>query len=263
MFRRSRENKARLEHKLYLVSTQSVKRALSAHNLQAREAPEPIFDLSECALQNVPQGIYSLCRVFLKEVLRLDDNRLTSLSGGGQLKDLLLLKVLDLHSNAFVYLPDDIQLLKNLKELYLNDNQLKKLPETICNLSSLVVLNVANNSLKALPQNLGHLKKLKLLSLNANKHLKHLPKSICQAQRLTTLELDPDRFVYPPSEVVAQGAEAILRYVCNGNWCIKCDGLIFRDCFQTWVLIIWGPTTSKTRSSKMWTTALTKLTLSR
>jgi E3 ubiquitin-protein ligase LRSAM1 len=199
MFRRSRENKARLEHKLYL----------------AREAPEPIFDLSECALQNVPQGIYSLCRVFLKEVLRLDDNRLTSLSGGGQLKDLLLLKVLDLHSNAFVYLPDDIQLLKNLKELYLNDNQLKKLPETICNLSSLVVLNVANNSLKALPQNLGHLKKLKLLSLNANKHLKHLPKSICQAQRLTTLELDPDRFVYPPSEVVAQGAEAILRYVCN------------------------------------------------
>jgi E3 ubiquitin-protein ligase LRSAM1 len=99
MFRRSRENKARLEHKLYL----------------AREAPEPIFDLSECALQNVPQGIYSLCRVFLKEVLRLDDNRLTSLSGGGQLKDLLLLKVLDLHSNAFVYLPDDIQLLKNLK----------------------------------------------------------------------------------------------------------------------------------------------------
>jgi hypothetical protein len=130
MFRRSRENKARLEHKLYLVSTQlksletivssdfstqSVKCALSAHNLQAREAPEPIFDLSECALQNVPQGIYSLCRVFLKEVLRLDDNRLTSLSGGGQLKDLLLLKVLDLHSNAFVYLPDDIQLLKNLK----------------------------------------------------------------------------------------------------------------------------------------------------
>jgi hypothetical protein len=102
-----------------------------------------------------------------------------------------------------------------LQELYLNDNQLKKLPETICNLSSLVVLNVANNSLKALPQNLGHLKKLKLLSLNANKHLKHLPKSICQAQRLTTLELDPDRFVYPPSEVVAQGAEAILRYVCN------------------------------------------------
>ncbi|RZB40061.1 E3 ubiquitin-protein ligase LRSAM1-like, partial [Asbolus verrucosus] len=202
MFRRNKENKAKLEHKLYL----------------AREAPEPIFDLSECDLRNVPQGIYSLCRVFLKEVLRLDRNCLSSLSGGGQLKDLLQLKVLDLHDNAFVYLPDDIQLLKNLRELYVNDNQLKKLPETICNLSNLVILNVANNSLKALPVNIGNLKHLKLLSVNANKHLKHLPKSICKARRLTVVELDAGNFIYPPAEVAGAGAEAIMRYICNGNY---------------------------------------------
>ncbi|XP_063910580.1 E3 ubiquitin-protein ligase LRSAM1-like isoform X2 [Zophobas morio] len=200
MFRRNnKENKAKLEHKLYL----------------AREAPEPVFDLSECGLRQVPQGIYSLCRVFLKEVLRLDGNYLSSLTGGGQLKDLLQLKILDLHNNAFVYLPDDIQLLKNLRELYLNDNQLKKLPETLCTLSNLAVLNVANNSLKSLPENVGNLKNLKLLSINANKHLKHLPKSICKAQRLAILEADAANFVYPPSGIVEGGTEAIRKYICD------------------------------------------------
>lgn len=37
----------------------------------AKEAPDPIFDLSECNLKTVPSGVYSLCRVLRKEALFL------------------------------------------------------------------------------------------------------------------------------------------------------------------------------------------------
>ncbi|XP_046470718.1 E3 ubiquitin-protein ligase LRSAM1 isoform X4 [Neodiprion pinetum] len=92
--------KARLEHKLYL----------------ARENPEPVFDISECALKNVPSGIYSLCKVFRKKVLWMQCNKLSSLSGGGALSDLSLLTVLDLHDNCITFLPSDIAYLTSLKE---------------------------------------------------------------------------------------------------------------------------------------------------
>lgn len=73
-----------------------------------------MFDLSDCGIHTVPSGIYSLCRVFLKDSLHLENNFLTSLSGGGSLKDLHLLRVLDLHNNAFSNLPDDVENLTNL-----------------------------------------------------------------------------------------------------------------------------------------------------
>lgn len=47
--------KARLEKKLYLV----------------RENPEPIFDLSECNLKQLPHNIFTICRVFRKDALYL------------------------------------------------------------------------------------------------------------------------------------------------------------------------------------------------
>lgn len=116
MFRRNKkENKAKLEHKLYLVS-------ISINwfykflwwLFQARENPEPIFDLSDCGIRNVPTGIYSLCRVFLKESLHLEHNQLSSLSGGGNLKDLHLLRILNLQDNLFVSIPEEIEFLVNL-----------------------------------------------------------------------------------------------------------------------------------------------------
>ncbi|XP_047347975.1 E3 ubiquitin-protein ligase LRSAM1-like isoform X7 [Vespa velutina] len=92
--------KARLEYKLYL----------------ARENPEPVFDISECALKHVPPGIYSLCKVFRKKILWMYCNKLSSLSGGGNLNDLSLLTILDLHGNQFNTLPPDIMCLVSLKE---------------------------------------------------------------------------------------------------------------------------------------------------
>ncbi|XP_026476564.1 E3 ubiquitin-protein ligase LRSAM1-like [Ctenocephalides felis] len=106
---KNKELKAKLEHKLYL----------------ARENPEPVFDLSECDLKQVPQGIFTLCKVFRKEVLLLHNNRLSSLDNGGSINDLNLLTILDLHKNLLVTLPQSINVLTNLRELYLNNNRLK------------------------------------------------------------------------------------------------------------------------------------------
>lgn len=118
MFRRNKENKAKLEHKLYLVSRIcNFANYLKKTFFKAREDPEPIFDLSDCDLHEVPRGIYSLCRVFLKETLNLQNNSLHSLSGGGSLKDLQFLKVLNISNNKFRSLPDDILFLINLEVL--------------------------------------------------------------------------------------------------------------------------------------------------
>jgi hypothetical protein len=49
-------------------------------HLQARENPEPVFDLSDCGLKQVPSGIYSLCRVFRKESLYLQVRKVYNIS---------------------------------------------------------------------------------------------------------------------------------------------------------------------------------------
>lgn len=66
-------------------------------------------------MHDVPNGVFSLCRVFLKEVLILDHNRLSSLSNGGSLSDLQNLKILDIQHNVFTSLPKEIGLLKSLE----------------------------------------------------------------------------------------------------------------------------------------------------
>ncbi|KAF2896781.1 hypothetical protein ILUMI_09399 [Ignelater luminosus] len=200
MFRRNKkENKAKLEHKLYL----------------ARENPEPIFDLSDCGIRNVPTGIYSLCRVFLKESLHLEHNQLSSLSGGGNLKDLHVLRVLNLQDNLFATIPEQIEFLVNLLELNISDNHIKKLPSSLCNLKKLRLLDASNNVLKKLPENIGNLISLRKLNILGNTSLNHLPKSICCAQRLREIQVDTSNFIYPPANVAEMGTESIMKFICD------------------------------------------------
>ncbi|XP_003704646.1 E3 ubiquitin-protein ligase LRSAM1 isoform X2 [Megachile rotundata] len=191
--------KARLEHKLYL----------------ARENPEPIFDVSECALKHVPSGIYSLCKVFRKKVLWMYSNKLTSLSGGGALSDLSLLVVLDIHGNEFTNLPSDIMCLASLKELYLQDNNIRKLPNEIVHLSKLNILNVARNNLKQLPEVIGKLKQLTTLDISQNKSLHKLPKSLGYAQQLAQLNIDGLNLSYPPHDILNGGTIVIIAFLAN------------------------------------------------
>lgn len=82
---------------------------------QARETPEPEFDLSDCRLSEVPSGVFVLCRVLLKDRLLLQSNQLRSLKGGGELIELRRLQSINLSSNNFVKLPSDFSLLENLR----------------------------------------------------------------------------------------------------------------------------------------------------
>ncbi|XP_018406888.1 PREDICTED: E3 ubiquitin-protein ligase LRSAM1-like [Cyphomyrmex costatus] len=195
----TKDYKARLEYKLYL----------------ARENPEPVFDVSECALKNVPSGIYSLCKVFRKKILLMYDNKLSSLSGGGALCDLSLLTVLDIHGNEFTTLPSDIKHLSSLKELHLQDNNIRKLPNEIVYLNKLTILNVSRNNLKQLPDGIGQLQQLNILDISHNKLLYNLPKSLGYAQQVTNLNIDGLNLSYPPQDILDGGTIVIIAFLAN------------------------------------------------
>ncbi|KAH1010837.1 hypothetical protein HUJ05_005079 [Dendroctonus ponderosae] len=199
MFRRKKVDKKRLEHKLYL----------------ARESPEPVFDLSHCDLVEVPTGIYSLCKVFLKRSLLLQHNSLSSLSGGGELNSLGHLIILDISNNDISTLPSEISALKSLEELYANSNKLNGLPDSICSLENLKSLSLSENKLRNLPEEMGKLAKLQKLYLTGNPNLRHLPKTICKARRLVLIELTTGNFLYPPCAVAEAGTEAIKKFISD------------------------------------------------
>uniref|UniRef100_A0A1B6CD26 RING-type domain-containing protein n=1 Tax=Clastoptera arizonana TaxID=38151 RepID=A0A1B6CD26_9HEMI len=182
----------------------------------ARENPEPIFDLSQCGLKSVPSGVYSLCKVFRKEILLLQENQLSSLSNGGNLVELSFLEVLDLGHNQFSVLPDDIIHLVNLQELRVNNNCLKTLPQAISNLHKLVVLDVSHNCLQSLPPCIGQLKSLQSLNLMLNPSLIRLPQELCfLVNTLKSLRIDVHTIEHPPSEITSQGTQRILQYFCE------------------------------------------------
>lgn len=189
--------KARLEYKLYL----------------AREDPDLTFDLSDCDLKNVPKGVYSICKVLRKETLILKNNNLTSLSGGGSILDLGLLKILDIRSNHLSSLPDSIQHLENLKELYLNNNLIKYLPDNIVKLRNLKVLSVPFNRLKRLPAKIEELQSLEELNVQGNPALCILPNTLCLCPYLSKLVLDVGRYTHPPDHVVLEGTTAVLTFL--------------------------------------------------
>lgn len=191
--------RAKLERKLYI----------------ARESPEPDFDLSECELRHVPSGTYSICKVYRKERLYLQINNLQSLEEGGQLSDLYLIRVINLSSNRFSHLPNDIRYLVNLTELYIQDNQIKILPENIQFMQSLQILDVSNNKLRSLTPAVGKLKDLRKLNISDNKDLNELCPELCLAANLISLELDGEQFIFPPSEIATQDTAQIMKYLCE------------------------------------------------
>ncbi|KOB75856.1 putative leucine rich repeat and sterile alpha motif containing 1 [Operophtera brumata] len=193
------DSRAKLERKLYI----------------AKESPEADFDLSDCQLKQVPSGTYSLCKVYRKELLYLQDNKLQSLEGGGQLSDLYLIKVLNLSSNKISLLPHDIRYLINLTELHIQNNLIKIIPDSIQCMESLQVLDLSSNKLRNLTPSLGKLKNLRKLDISDNTDLDELCSELCLAANIVQIELDGNQFKFPSSEICSQGTEAIMRYLCK------------------------------------------------
>ena len=43
-------------------------------NFKAQESPEPLYDISDCGMKNVPSGVYIKVKMSLKEALLLQVN---------------------------------------------------------------------------------------------------------------------------------------------------------------------------------------------
>ncbi|CAH2989981.1 unnamed protein product [Chilo suppressalis] len=189
----------KLERKLYL----------------AKESPEPDFDISDCELRRVPSGIYLCCKVYRKQNLFLQNNKLETLNGGGLLSDLYIIKVLNISSNKFLQIPYDIKYLVNLTELYVQDNFIEFIPDSIESLQNLRIFNLSRNRLKCLTPYLGKLINLRKLIISENNTLKELCPELCFATNIISIEIDAENFIFPPSEVVSLGTEEIMKYLCK------------------------------------------------
>lgn len=193
------ESRARVDRKLYV----------------AKESPEPDFDLSDCDLRHVPSGIYAICKVYRKEYLYLQGNKLQTLDDGGLLSDLCLIKVLNISCNKFSYLPNDIKYLVNLTELHVSNNYLEFIPDDIQLLQNLKIFDLSNNRLKKLTPLLGKLKRLRKLIITNNDELKELCPELCLASNIISIELDITSFVFPPPYVLSLGTEEIMKFLCK------------------------------------------------
>uniref|UniRef100_A0A0P4WJG3 RING-type domain-containing protein n=1 Tax=Scylla olivacea TaxID=85551 RepID=A0A0P4WJG3_SCYOL len=197
------------------MSDKEQKAKLGLKVVMAQQNPEPVYDLTDCAMVEMPPDTFVMCRLLQKTTLLLQNNLLTNLEKGGKLNELEALEVLDISHNKFHHLPDLINRLKRLKVLKVSHNKLKTLPSSLSELSKLQELYLSSNRFSKVPLSICALPKLRVLSLSGN-NISVLPKEFCELQKsLCTLEIDTDKLVSPPPEVAAAGVEAIMRHVCE------------------------------------------------
>jgi len=53
------------------TGSNKVRDCSSILNFQATASPEPVYDLSDCGLKNVPAGVFTTCKIQRKEALML------------------------------------------------------------------------------------------------------------------------------------------------------------------------------------------------
>ncbi|XP_015787734.1 E3 ubiquitin-protein ligase LRSAM1-like isoform X2 [Tetranychus urticae] len=188
-------------------------------NQEAQINPGPDFDLSNCALQCVPKGIYSQCRVFRKESLLLNNNNLTTIPDDHDncLDDLVqCLKILNVSKNAIRSLPCNISKLVNLKELNLSNNMLKSLPDSFVGLKGLESLDISHNQLKQFPLSICGLPALKYINISHNQMITHIPAEICNLINLERLLIDETSIKHPPRRICDKGIESLFKFF-NGD----------------------------------------------
>lgn len=196
--------------------TVDYKARLERKQCLAKETPEPVYDLADCNLKDVPPGVFIMCKVLRKELLTVAHNRLTALSGGGALLDLQLLVTLNLTGNRFKKLPEEIGALGNLRELLLANNSLERIPAQINRLQKLHLLDVSSNNLTTIEQ-LSFMANLRILNIGGNPRLVKLPNQLATCDNLVDLVLDPNTITEPPAEVIAAGTYAIVKYLSTGE----------------------------------------------
>lgn len=187
-----------------------------AFDLQAKETPEPEFDISDCQLKDVPSGVFVMCRVLRKERLLLNRNKLRTLNGGGLLGDLSLLQTLDLRWNNLRKLPENLPVLQNLRELMVSHNQLESLPSNINHVRNLELLDISHNKLTDI-KHINCMPRLRILNISDNPKLLTLPNELATCDSLVDIVLSNETIVYPPDNVLALGTLQILNFLTTGE----------------------------------------------
>lgn len=154
-----------------------------------------------------------MCKVMQKEVLLLHDNNLKDLKGGGDLKNLSQLRVLDLHNNFISELPEEIRFLTSLQVLNLSHNSLKSIPKGIERLQSLQTLDLQGNKLKILPDEISKMKSLRTLNVSHN-NVTNLPVSLANVRTLENLIVDVDIMIFPSKDVASAGTDEMMKTLC-------------------------------------------------
>ncbi|XP_047134929.1 E3 ubiquitin-protein ligase LRSAM1 isoform X1 [Hydra vulgaris] len=211
MFRRSSLNKKTLHNKLAAVN-----------DLPGSD----VFDLSDCGINKIPDGVFEKCKLLHKKALNLSHNCLEELKGGGDCKNLSHLLILDLSNNVMTKLNKSIHLLASLQKLDLSHNKFKELPESIGKLVSLKVLLLTDNLLTSLPQSIKSLQQLEELDVSQNKWITSLPVNLCYLRALKVFNFDFERVNYPPKEITARGIFEIRRWFTE----LKGDQYDFEVC---------------------------------
>jgi hypothetical protein len=126
---------------------------------EARRSNQPVLDLSDMKLTEVPESLWNLPNL---EHLYLYKNDLTSL-------------------------PESLGKLAGLKNLSVFSNRLSSLPDSLSNLTQLEGLNVSHNQLNALPECVGGFTKLTYLSITGGQTA--LPACLAALTNLERLDL--------------------------------------------------------------------------
>ncbi len=125
------------------------------------------------------------------------------------------LEKLNLGQNKISEVPGTIANLSYLEDLDLNDNRITELPSQICFLHKLKGLNLKNNQqLTTLPQDIGRLNNLSTFNIEGT-GITELPLSFHKLQNLKRggFFCDIDRMTFPCSDIIKQGAQAIVDFL--------------------------------------------------
>lgn len=173
-----------------------------------------IVDISQIYLTEIPYGVFSVIKYQQKDCLIVNNNELKDLKG--DLSSLDELKKFDLSFNLLKSVPKSISSCQALVYLNLDHNELKSLPSVLGSLQNLETISASSNKITAIAPEIGALRKLHSLLLKNNEITK-IPDNFAHCYRLKNLDLDIEKIIYPPAEIVMEGGRATILWLCDEN----------------------------------------------
>jgi len=167
------------------------------------------LELANNKLSEIPSSIGKLTKL---AHLNLESNELADLPRDfGKLK----CEVLNLNYNNFVSVPDCIMSINSLQRLSVMGNELTCLPIGLQRFTVLEVLLASRNRINILPDSIVDVPMLRELWLDHNQ-ISSLPNHFHRLTKLQVLKLEGNvDMVYPSADIVAKGAEEVLRWSRN------------------------------------------------